>query len=177
MVPELDEWGLRRIEAAVAPHRRTGDLTLVSLHWGGNWVERIPEAHRRFARALIDRDLADVVHGHSSHHPLPVEVHGGKAILYGCGDLINDYEGIGDPWGRPSGLRSDLGCLYLVELRRCGGRLERLEVVPFRLRRFRLTHPDPSDQEAVERMLGLPAEGWRRTTAGHAEAAGWGWSA
>jgi poly-gamma-glutamate synthesis protein (capsule biosynthesis protein) len=176
MLPELDERGLRRIEAALAPHRRTGDLTVVSLHWGGNWVTEIPPEQRRFARALIDSGLADVVHGHSSHHPLPPEVHGGKAILHGCGDLINDYEGIGDPWGRPPGLRSDLGCLYLLELRRLGGQLERLEVVPFRLDRFRLVRPDPADRVEVERMLGLPAVGWHRTGGGE-EGAGWVWEA
>jgi poly-gamma-glutamate synthesis protein (capsule biosynthesis protein) len=139
LLPELDERGLRRIEAALTPQRGSGDLTLVALHWGGNWVEEIPAEHRRFARALIERGLADVVHGHSSHHPLPVEVHGGTAILYGCGDLINDYEGIAEPLGRPPALRSDVVCLYLLELRRAGGELERLEVVPFRLRRFRLS--------------------------------------
>jgi poly-gamma-glutamate synthesis protein (capsule biosynthesis protein) len=183
MLPELDGRGLRRIEAALAPHRRSGDLTVVSLHWGGNWVEEIPAEQRRFARELIDRGLADVVHGHSSHHPLPPEVHGGKAILHGCGDLINDYEGIADPWGRPAGLRSDLGCLYLLELRRPGGALQRLEVVPFRLRRFRLTHPEPADRQALERMLGLPAAGWR-VSGGPAGAAGldgvppgWVWEA
>jgi poly-gamma-glutamate synthesis protein (capsule biosynthesis protein) len=161
LLPDLDERGLQRIEAALTPQRRSGDLALVSLHWGANWVEEIPAQQRRFARALIDRGLADVVHGHSSHHPLPVEVHGGKAILHGCGDLINDYEGIGEPWGQPSGLRSDLGCLYLLELGRADGQLKRLRVVPFRLRRFRLSHPEPGDREALERMLGLPAAGWR----------------
>lgn len=165
MLPELDERGLRRIEAALSPHRASGDLTVVSLHWGGNWVAEIPPEQRRFARALIDRGLADVVHGHSSHHPLPPEVHGGKAILHGCGDLINDYEGIDDPWGRPGGLRSDLACLYLLELRCPGGQLQRLEVVPFRLRRFRLSRPEPADRQALERMLDLPAAGWRRSVA------------
>jgi poly-gamma-glutamate synthesis protein (capsule biosynthesis protein) len=166
MLPDLDGRGLARIEAALAPHRSPGDLTVLSLHWGGNWVEEIPAEQRRFARALIDQGLADVVHGHSSHHPLPMEVHGDKAILYGCGDLINDYEGIADPWGRPQGspvLRSDLACLYLLELRRSDGALERLEVVPFRLRRFRLSRAEPADRQALERMLGLPAWGWRRT--------------
>jgi poly-gamma-glutamate synthesis protein (capsule biosynthesis protein) len=180
MLPELDARGLRRIEAALAPHRRSGDLTVVSLHWGGNWVEEIPAEQRRFARELIDQGLADVVHGHSSHHPLPPEVHGGKAILHGCGDLINDYEGIADPWGRPAGLRSDLGCLYLLELRRCGGELERLEVVPFRLRQFRLSRAESADRVALERLLGLPAGGWRRSDGDEGPEGvppGWVWQA
>ena len=47
----------------------------------------------RFAHRLIDAGV-DVVHGHSSHHPRPIEVYRGKLILYGCGDTIDDYEGI-----------------------------------------------------------------------------------
>ena len=38
----------------------------------------------------------DVVHGHSSHHPRPIEVYQRRLILYGCGDFIDDYEGIED---------------------------------------------------------------------------------
>ena len=47
----------------------------------------------RFAHRLIDGGV-DLVHGHSSHHPRPIEVFRGKLVLYGCGDCINDYEGI-----------------------------------------------------------------------------------
>ncbi len=47
------------------------------------------------------------------------------ATLHGCGDLVNDYEGI-KPHGRQ---RSDLGCLYGVTLDRSNGRLVRLEIV------------------------------------------------
>ena len=46
-----------------------------------------------FAHRLVDAG-ADVVHGHSSHHPRPLEVYGGRLVLHGCGDLVNDYEGI-----------------------------------------------------------------------------------
>jgi poly-gamma-glutamate capsule biosynthesis protein CapA/YwtB (metallophosphatase superfamily) len=34
--------------------------------------------------------------GHSSHHVRPIEVYHGKLVLYGCGDLIEDYEGISE---------------------------------------------------------------------------------
>ncbi|MEB3321452.1 MAG: CapA family protein, partial [Synechococcaceae cyanobacterium] len=42
-LPGLDDRGLDRIEAALAPLRRPGDRVVVSLHWGGNWVERVPD--------------------------------------------------------------------------------------------------------------------------------------
>ena len=52
----------------------------------------------------------DLIHGHSSYHPRPVEVFGGKLVLYGCGDCINDYEGI---TGHER-YRGDLRLLYCV---------------------------------------------------------------
>lgn len=133
----VSETAAARVAQAIARVRRSGDLVIVSLHWGGNWGFDIPAEHRAFAHRLIDLGVADVVHGHSSHHPLPIEVYRGRAILYGCGDLINDYEGIG-PQGS---LRSDLGCLYHLALD-AGGALQRLEITPMQLRRFRLERPD-----------------------------------
>jgi poly-gamma-glutamate capsule biosynthesis protein CapA/YwtB (metallophosphatase superfamily) len=119
--------------------RRPGDLTVVSIHWGPNWGYAIPLDHRRFAQALIDEAGVDVVHGHSSHHPIGIEVYRGRLILYGCGDLINDYEGIG---GHDE-VRPGLGVLYLAALTRTG--LEELEMIPMRLRRFRLERASPAD--------------------------------
>jgi len=75
--------------------KQAGDLLLVSIHRGGNWGYEVPKAHKSFAHRLIDEARMDVVHGHWSHHVRPIEVHRGKLILYGCGDFINDYEGIG----------------------------------------------------------------------------------
>ena len=147
--------------------RRPGDRVVVSLHWGANWVPVIPEQHRWLARRLIELAGVDVVFGHSSHHPLPLEIHQGRLILYGCGDLINDYEGLPPhgPW------RSDLVCLYGVELERSSGALQALELRPFQLRGFQLQEPSNADRHLLERQLGLEAspEGWRCSS--HAE--GW----
>ena len=74
--------------------KQPGDIAVVSVHWGSNWGYDVPREQVRFAHRLID-DGVDVVHGHSSHHPRPVEVYRDRLVLYGCGDLINDYEGIG----------------------------------------------------------------------------------
>lgn len=113
--------------------RRPGDRVVASIHWGSNWGYEVPSEQVRLAHALIEGGV-DVVHGHSSHHPRPVEVHGDRPILYGCGDLINDYEGIG---GREA-YRSDLRLLYLVDLDRDTGGLVSLRMLPLQARRLRL---------------------------------------
>ena len=71
--------------------RQPGDLVVVSVHWGSNWGYEVEADQIRFAHRIIDGGV-DVVHGHSSHHPRPIEAYRGKLILYGCGDLIDDYE-------------------------------------------------------------------------------------
>jgi poly-gamma-glutamate synthesis protein (capsule biosynthesis protein) len=149
LLHDLSDDGLQQVAGAVAAHRRDGDLVVVSLHWGENWVDEVPQAHRAFAQRLIDLDAADVVHGHSSHHPLPVEVHRGRLVLYGCGDLINDYEGI-PPHGSD---RMDVGCLYFVTLSRDSGRLCQLRIVPMQRRAMRLVHADLAARAAIERRL------------------------
>ena len=82
-----------RVADAVG-RQRPDDLIIVSVHWGSNWGYDVPEEQRRFAHALIDKAGVSVVHGHSSHHPKAIEVYRDRLILYGCGDFLNDYEGI-----------------------------------------------------------------------------------
>ncbi|TFZ06162.1 CapA family protein [Ramlibacter henchirensis] len=137
LLPGLGTRTAQTIARRVEAHRKPGDRVVVSIHWGGNWGLDIPPAHQAFARELIDLGAADVVHGHSSHHPLPVEVWHGRAILYGCGDLLNDYEGI----GAHGHLRCDVGCLYVLTLDEAGN-LHELEVEPLQLRRLRLGKAD-----------------------------------
>lgn len=110
-----------------------GDILIFSIHWGRNWGYGIPDGHHRFARELIDMGM-HIVHGHSSHHPLGIEVYRNRPILYGCGDLINDYEGI--PGHEEFG--PGLSLLYLVTIDPGTGWLERLELIPLRMHRFRL---------------------------------------
>lgn len=143
-----DAAGLRRVAERMLRTRQTADIVVASLHWGENWVDHIPAAHWQIAHQLIESGAADVIHGHSSHHPLPAEVHGGKLVLYGCGDLVNDYEGI----GHTETARSDLVCLYAVTLHDDGA-LQDLEIMPFQLRRFRLVHARPEDREWLRQSI------------------------
>ncbi|HXV24265.1 MAG TPA: CapA family protein [Alphaproteobacteria bacterium] len=121
--------------------RRPGDLVLVSLHWGGNWGYQIPAAQRAFAHWLIESGVVDVVHGHSSHHFRPLEVWQGKLILYGCGDFLNDYEGIAGY----EEFRGDLTMMYFPVVDARDGSLKALELAPLQIRRMRLERPSPGD--------------------------------
>jgi poly-gamma-glutamate capsule biosynthesis protein CapA/YwtB (metallophosphatase superfamily) len=123
----------------IARWRRPGDRVVASIHWGGNWGYDVPRDQRELAHRLIDGGI-DVVHGHSSHHPKGIEVHGGRLVLHGCGDLLNDYEGIA---GREE-FRGELVLAYLAALDP-SGKLERLDLLPYRIRRFRLQRAAKED--------------------------------
>lgn len=140
-LPDLSDDTLEGIAGQIALFRRPHDLVIASLHWGPNWGYRIPEEHRRFARGLIDQAGVDLVHGHSSHHPLGLELYRDRLILYGCGDLLNDYEGIG---GYES-YRGELSLAYLPSLERSSGRLMALCMLPLRIRRFQLQRASDED--------------------------------
>lgn len=128
--------------------RRAGDLVVVSIHWGSNWGYEVPPAHIRFAHRLIDGGV-DVVYGHSSHHPRPIEIYRGRPVLYGCGDLINDYEGIRG-YER---FRDDLRLLYFATLDARTHELRELRMVPVRARRMRLEPATDSDAEWLRGTL------------------------
>ena len=102
------------------------------------------------SQALIDAAAADIIHGHSSHHPLGIEVYRDRPILYGCGDLIDDYEGI----SRYEAYRADLALLYLVRLERATGALRSLEMVPMHREKFRLGHAGEADRQWLHQVLG-----------------------
>lgn len=93
LLPDLSEATSAAVGDQVRRVSRPGDVVVASIHWGSNWGYDIPADYIGFAHRLIEAGV-DVVHGHSSHHPRPIEVYRGKLILYGCGDIINDYEGI-----------------------------------------------------------------------------------
>jgi len=134
LLDDLSERTVRQIAARVQAVRRPGDIVVASIHWGGNFDYAIPPDQMRFAHALIDEAGVAVVHGHSSHHVKGVEVYRDRPILYGCGDFLNDYEGI---HGYES-YRGDLGLMYFVTVERATGRLRRLDLTPTCIRRFQV---------------------------------------
>jgi poly-gamma-glutamate synthesis protein (capsule biosynthesis protein) len=149
---ELDRPGLEAIErwspgtadaiaARLVDVKRPGDIVVASVHWGSNWGYEVPDGQRRLAHALIDVGGVDVVHGHSSHHPRAIEQYNGRLILYGCGDFITDYEGV----GRHEQFRHDLVVAYFATVDPATGETIGLAMAPFELRRFQLARPSRPD--------------------------------
>ena len=128
--------------------KRLGDTVIASIHWGGNWGYEVPRAHVRFAHRLIDGGV-DVVHGHSSHHPRPIEVYRGKLVLYGCGDFIDDYEGIPGH----EDFRDDLVLMYFPVVDSPAGHLIQLRMVPMRIRKMRLSRASAAETEWLRDRL------------------------
>ncbi|RUT97156.1 CapA family protein [Mesorhizobium sp. USDA-HM6] len=147
-LPALSDATVTAIADLVADVRRENDVVVVSLHWGPNWGYDIAEEQRWFAHELIDRADISIVHGHSSHHAKSIEVYKNRLILYGCGDFLNDYEGIK---GHRE-FRSDLALMYIADLGP-GSNLAALELVPFQIRRFQLIQAANGDVAWLQQTL------------------------
>ena len=64
-----------------------------------------------------------------------------KTILYGCGDFLNDYEGI---QGHED-FRDDLGLMYLLSVESSSGELFHLRMIPTQIKRFRINRASHED--------------------------------
>jgi poly-gamma-glutamate synthesis protein (capsule biosynthesis protein) len=149
LLPDLTERTVRRIGEEVHKVRQPGDIVVASLHWGGNWGYEIPREQTEFAHRLIDEAAVDLIHGHSSHHVKGLEVYQGKPVIYGCGDFLNDYEGI-------SGYetyRDDLTLMYFVRMDPETGGLIHLKMIPMQIRNFRLNRAPEADARWLAAVL------------------------
>lgn len=136
------------ISGRIRQMKRPGDIAVASIHWGPNWGYDVSGDEVGFAHALVDGG-ADLVHGHSSHHPRALEVYRGRLVLYGCGDFIDDYEGIGG-FER---YRDDLRPLVLVSAEPESGRTVGVRIVPLQPRRMRLQRASADDCEWLRAVL------------------------
>jgi poly-gamma-glutamate capsule biosynthesis protein CapA/YwtB (metallophosphatase superfamily) len=146
---DLSDGEIARVANAVARAKRPGDLAIASIHWGGNWGYHVAAAQRRFAHGLIDNAGVDIVYGHSSHHPKGIEVYRQKLILYGCGDFLNDYEGIKGY----EEFRDDLAVAYVATCSPSSGALLDLTLLPFQIRKFRLNRVSAPDLAWLQTVL------------------------
>ncbi len=137
------------IRAEIRNVKQQGDLVVASMHWGGNWGYDVPEEQRAFAHTLVDEAGVDIIYGHSSHHVKGIEVYKERLILYGCGDFLNDYEGITGY----EDFRSDLGLMYFVTADAETGRLSSLRMVPTRVKHFRVHRASGPDARWLRDIL------------------------
>ncbi len=149
LLPDLSRETVERIRNQVLRVKKQGDIVIASIHWGPNWGYDISSDEVRFSHSLIDEAGVDVIHGHSSHHVKAIEVYRGKLILYGCGDFLNDYEGIEGP----EAFRSDLGLLYFAQVDAFTGRLLSLDMVPTRVRHFKVNRASRADTAWIAEVL------------------------
>jgi poly-gamma-glutamate synthesis protein (capsule biosynthesis protein) len=129
--------------------RQSGDVVIASIHWGRNWGYEIPEPQIHFAHRLIDTGAVDLVQGHSSHHFKAIEVYRNRLILYGCGDFIDDYEGISGY----EDFRDDLVLMYFPSIRAADATLTALEMVPLQVCNMRLNPASTADRAWVLERL------------------------
>lgn len=148
-LPTFDERSIQNIKEQIKKYKKKGDIIIFSIHWGGNWGYKIPPGHREFARQLIDEAGIDLIYGHSSHHPLGIEVYREKLIIYGAGDFINDYEGIS---GHEE-YRGDLTLMYFPEINSKTGTLNSLKMVPMQVKNFRLNKASGKDAKWLQNVL------------------------
>ena len=161
VLTDLSQRTLNKISDQINAASRENDLVIASIHWGANWGYQIPAEQTRFARGLIDQANVDIVHGHSSHHPKGIEVYRNRPIIYGCGDFLNDYEGIG---GHEE-YRGDLSLMYFVTLDAASGELVGFELVPTQIRNLRVNHASYADAMWLADMLSW--QGRKLNTSAH----------
>jgi len=148
-VEDLSPRSVQAVACQISAHWRPGNIVIASIHWGGNWGYEISDGEREFAHQLIEKAGVHLIHGHSSHHVKAIEVHRGKLILYGCGDLLNDYEGI---HGYES-FRGDLSLMYFPTVDAESGALLGLSMVPMQMRRLRIQRAPSAAVEWLWRTL------------------------
>jgi len=161
LIRDYSDTTVRSIAEWVRKYKESGDIAIASIHWGENWGYDVSMEERIFAHNLIDRADIDLIHGHSSHHVKGIEVYRDKLILYGCGDFLNDYEGI-------SGyeeFRADLGLMYFALIDRLSGCLLELTMTPTQIKHFKVNRAAKSDAQWLQDLLNREGKAFDTATA------------
>jgi len=141
LLKDMSDKTVRHIKEKVQEVKQQGDIVVISIHWGGNWGYEIPREQTEFAHMLIEDAGVDVIHGHSSHHVKGIEVYRDKPIIYGCGDFLDDYEGISGY----EDFRDDLGLMYFVSMEPLTRNLVYLRMTPTQIKHFKVNRASRGD--------------------------------
>ncbi|XES78166.1 MAG: CapA family protein [Candidatus Bathyarchaeia archaeon] len=154
LLQDYSKQTVKRIHNQVKRFKKRGDLVVFSVHYGQNWGYSIEADPTTFFHELIDDAGVDLVYGHSSHHVKGIEVYGGKLILYGCGDFLNDYAGIGGY----EKFRGDISLMYFSDADAGTGNLVSLRMVPMLTKSFQKRCPQTNDVAWLESVLNREGE-------------------
>jgi poly-gamma-glutamate synthesis protein (capsule biosynthesis protein) len=149
---EMNDRGFDAVKQSVAGIKQPGDILVASVHAGTNFGHEIDPAERRVFHRLIDELGFDLIHCHSSHHVKAIEVHEGRPILYGTGDVINDYEGIASSASEAS-FCSDFGTIGFAQFSTATGACTELLLRVTRVRRLRVQRANADETATVCAML------------------------
>ncbi len=121
------------LEEDIRKARGQADVVIVSWHWGlspfqvhpgaGTGEVEVMDYQKEMGRFAIDAG-ADMVIGHHSHQPQPIEVYKGKPILYSLANFIHDLAAFRE-------------MSFMAILVRClirDGKIHRLSIVPGSIR-------------------------------------------
>lgn len=153
LIDEQSPDDIQSIVRMVKNAKQENSIVVASIHWGPNWGYEVTEEQHLFAHKLIDEAGVDLIHGHSSHHPKGMEVYKNRLILYGCGDFLNDYEGIASY----ESFRGDLGLMYFASLEETGA-LSSLQMVPTQIKHFKVNNTSMQDQKWLRKVLDRECE-------------------
>lgn len=165
---DINDTSLDSIINNIKYYKKNGDLIILSIHWGSNWGYEVPESFRSFAYHLINKAQVDVIFGHSSHHPRGIEIYNKKPIFYGCGDFINDYEGIRGY----EEYRGDLSLMYFLDFDKTSLALKRISLVPLQIKNFKLHFANLTDRQWLLETLNRASDPSAQFTEMHLEASG-----
>ena len=149
LLKDLSDKTVQRIKEKVREVKREGDIVIVSIHWGSNFGYDISSEQINFAHKLVDDAGVSIIHGHSSHHVKGLEVYKDRAIIYGCGDFLNDYEGIR---GHEQ-YRGDLSLMYFADVDPLTGKLAGLRMIPTQIKHFKVNKAKRRDVLWIQNIL------------------------
>jgi len=146
---DYSESNVQFLRTKINQYKTERDTVILSIHWGSNWDYTVYPDEQGFAHRLIDEGVVDIIFGHSSHHAKGIEVYRDKLILYGCGDLINDYEGIGGH----DYFRGNVGALYFPTIDSENGRLLSLRITPTYIKDFKINLAGSQERKWLQETL------------------------
>lgn len=149
LLSALNDECVETLSQLIKKFKKKDDVIILSIHWGSNWGYDVYKTEINFVHALIDRAQVDIIHGHSSHHPRPIEIYKGRPIFYGCGDFINDYEGIeGYEEYRP-----ELTLMYFVDYQTKPFKLKGVDFDCLKINRFQLKRASVEEADWMQQTL------------------------